>query len=305
MIPKDVDSPVAHGGSALLERCRAPAKINLWLEVIRRRGDGYHELSSLMVPLQLCDDLKVQRQEDGGGISIECDEPGVPLDEKNLCWKAARSFLQKTGLEWGVHIALKKRIPHGAGLGGGSSDAAATLLALNRLARSPLQVQDLHDLARSLGADVPFFLYGRPALATGIGDRLEPVGPLPPYRFVLIKPPFGVATGRVYESLTLTRGESRIRVPVFLARPWDLELWLQNDLETVTENDFPIIRQLKQWLMSQGARGALMSGSGSTVFGVFEGDSTAAKAVESARKIWTDCWIAASGVYDSGPQQHS
>jgi len=282
---------------------KAPAKVNLWLEVLRRREDGYHELSSLMVPLDLCDDVKVGLQENCEGITIECHEPGVPLDERNLCSKAARAFQLRTGLEGGVHIELKKRIPHGAGLGGGSSDAAATLLALNHLTRFPLQDRDLHDLARSLGADVPFFLYDGPALTTGIGDRLEPVGPLPDYGFVLIKPPFGISTKGVYESLRLTRGESRIRVPLFLAQPWKLELWLQNDLETVTEVDHPVIRQLKQWLMSQGAHGALMSGSGSTVFGVFEGKSTAIKVAGSARKIWDDCWIAACRVYDSGPVQ--
>lgn len=281
----------------MIVRWDAPAKINLWLEIIKKRADGYHDLSSLMVPLQLCDDLVVEIGP-GRGISLECDEPGVPLDEGNLCWKAARAFLEKCGVRRSVRMALVKRIPHGAGLGGGSSDAAAALLALNHLLGGPLTFQELHETARPLGADVPFFLGRRPALATGIGDRLEPVEPLPPYWFVLIKPPVEVSTKRVYQSLTLTRGESRIRLPLFLTRPWELQDWLQNDLESVTESEFPVIGELKEWLMSQGARGALMSGSGSTVFGVFEDAAVAREVVESSRKRWNHCWTALSGIYD-------
>ncbi len=280
----------------MIVRWDAPAKINLWLEVIRRREDGYHDLSSLMVPLQLCDELEVELKEDAG-ILIECSEPGVPSDESNLCWKATCAFMKKTGINRGVHIRLQKNIPHAAGLGGGSSDAAATMLALNHLMGNRLTERELHDTARHIGADVPFFLGRRPALATGIGDLLEPVEALPPYWLVLIKPPINVSTRRVYESLTLTRGESRITVPLFLARPWDVHLWLQNDLENFTGTEYPVVGALKRWLVNQGALGALMSGSGSSVFGVFQRAGIAERVGESARQEWSDCWVAVSGVY--------
>ncbi len=234
---------------------------------------------------------------EGTGISIQCSDPGVPSDENNLCWKAARAFMEKSGLNHGVRIELHKNIPHAAGLGGGSSDAAATLLALNYLTGSPLTDRELHETARNLGADVPFFLARRPALATGIGDRLDPVESLPAYWFVLIKPPINVSTRRVYESLTLTRGESRITVPLFSARPWDVGFWLQNDLESFTGIEYPVIGALKGWLVNRGALGALMSGSGSSVFGVFQQAGVAERVAESARREWSGCWVAVSGIY--------
>ncbi len=195
-------------------RVGVPAKINLWLEVVRKRADGYHDLSSLMLPVAIYDWLELETC-DRGGISLECDEPAVPSDRRNLAWRAAEQFLDAVGSQTGVHIRLTKKIPVAAGLGGGSADAAAVLLALNSIHRNSLAMPQLELLGRSLGADVPFFLHQRPALATGIGENLYPVDGLPEYPLVLIKPPLTVSTRWVYQTLKLTRGESRISIFAF------------------------------------------------------------------------------------------
>ncbi len=181
-----------------------PGKINLWLEVLSKRPDGYHELSTLMLPVGLFDRLEMETQAEG--IHLECTHPLVPVDERNLARRAAEAFFQRSGWRVGLRIRLEKAIPVGAGMGGGSADAAAVLTFLNGIAPRPLSRIALHELARRLGADVPFFLLRRPALATGIGDRLQTVTGLPQYPLVLIKPPFEVSTAWAYGSLKLTRG---------------------------------------------------------------------------------------------------
>ena len=272
-----------------------PAKINLWLEILRKRSDGYHNLSSLMLPIDVHDRIEL-RIHSGEGISLECTDPLVPSDAGNLVWKAAELFMQAAGISKGLHIRLEKHIPSGAGLGGGSSDAAGVLLALNRLMGTPVSAERLHELARKLGADVAFFLYRRPSLATGIGEKLEAVEGVPDYPLVLVKPPVTVSTAWVYRSLKLTRGESRIKLRSFQDSPWRLGEFLQNDLESVTLEAYPQLRQIKEWLMHQGAVGALMSGSGPTVFGVFSDGERAASVGELAKGTWKECWVASTGV---------
>lgn len=274
---------------------RVPAKINLWLEILGKRSDGYHDLSSLMLPIGVYDRMELTRL-DEEVIRLDCTDPQVPSDAGNLVWKAAKRFMEAAGFGGGVQIHLEKHIPSGAGLGGGSSDAAGTLLALNRLFDAPLSPGRLHDVASLLGADVPFFLYCSPAVATGIGEILEPVEGVPDYPLVLVKPPLSVSTGWVYRSLTLTRGESRIKLRSFQANPWRLGEFLQNDLETVTLEAYPLLKQIKRWLMDQGALGALMSGSGPTVFGVFPDGERAARVAAFARDAWKECWVAAANV---------
>ncbi len=174
-----------------------PAKINLWLEVIRKRSDGYHDLSSLMLPIGILDNLEV-RVSPGRGVSLECDHPDAPGDARNLGWRAAELYLEAArGWKTSVHIRIEKNIPIGAGLGGGSADAGAVLLALNALSPAPLPMDELWIMARKLGADVPFFLFQSPALATGIGDVLQQVEGVPPYPLVLVKPPVMVSTPKV------------------------------------------------------------------------------------------------------------
>lgn len=268
-----------------------PAKINLWLEVIRKRSDGYHELSSLMLPVGVYDHLELELRS-GEGISISCDHPGIPTDSRNLVWKAADLFLDAGGIKSGVHIRLEKNIPVAAGLGGGSADAAGVLTGLNHLFSGCFPMDRLHDLARRIGADVPFFLYQHPALAKGVGEDLQRVEGLPSYPILLINPLLTVSTAWVYGTLKLTRGESRIKLLPFMAQPWRVREVMENDLESVTLVAHPVLARMKQWLLDRGAIGALMSGSGPTVFGVFAEKREAERAGVLAREDWPDSWAA-------------
>ena len=281
-----------------------PGKINLWLEVLRKRSDGYHDLSSLMLPIAVYDRLEVELCA-GGGVSVCCDHPRVPSDERNLAWKAADLYLKAIESKDGVRIHLRKHIPVAGGLGGGSSNAAGVLLTLNRLHESGLDAGKLHALALSLGADVPFFLRGRPALATGIGEHLEEVMGVPDYPLVVVNPPLEVSTAWVYGSLQLTRGVSHIKLRSFQLQPWRLEQVLQNDLERVTLAEHPRLCAIKEWLLSQGALGALMSGSGPTLFGVFSDAAAAVQAGGRARDAWNDCWVGVTRVMGSSSPANS
>jgi 4-diphosphocytidyl-2-C-methyl-D-erythritol kinase len=276
-------------------RVSVSAKINLWLEVIRKRDDGYHELSSLMLPVGIYDFLELESH-GGSGISLVCDNPMAPSDETNLAWRAAEAFLGTVGSEIGIHIRLSKNIPVAAGLGGGSADAAAVLLALNHMHQNRLAMSQLESLAQKLGADVPFFLYQHPALARGTGGDLRQVNGLPDYPLVLVKPPLSVSTRWVYQSLKLTRGQSRIKLHSFLARPWQLSEVMENDLESVTLASYPVLVEIKGWLLQNGALGALMSGSGPTVFGVFREKSQADRIGALAERRWRECWVAVAQV---------
>ena len=256
----------------------APAKINLILTVKWRRPDGYHEIDTVMQKLELADRLRLRVIDKG--IRLRCPGSDLPDNQDNLVFRAARAFLDAAGLSSGVDIVLEKRIPVAAGLGGGSSDAAAVLTGLNTLFAAGLANEILHGLGRTLGADVPFFVadYGA-ARATGIGDRLVEVPSLDRCSVVLVNPGFPVSTRWVYENLALTTGDN----PYILARncettsrnvskPANLPIELSNDLEGVTIRRFPVIAQIKQEVLQAGADGVLMSGSGPTVFGLFCGE---------------------------------
>ncbi|MGW8223042.1 MAG: 4-(cytidine 5'-diphospho)-2-C-methyl-D-erythritol kinase, partial [Syntrophobacteria bacterium] len=198
--------------SAAVITAGAPAKINLGLRVLGERPDGYHNVLSLMVPVSLYDELRFELG--SRGVELRCPNSDLPTDAQNLVYRAAQLVLNACQRVEGVRIELKKNIPVGAGLGGGSSDAATTLLAVNQLLGSPLAVPDLHPLAVKLGADVPFFLLGRWAMAEGIGDRLTPIDNVPTFWTVLLHPHFQVSTRWAYENLTLTTGpnESKFNI---------------------------------------------------------------------------------------------
>jgi 4-diphosphocytidyl-2-C-methyl-D-erythritol kinase len=263
-------------------RIKAPAKINIRLKVKGRRPDGYHELVSIMIPVDIFDvlDLTVPFN---GHIKLSCMGRDVPDDEGNLAYRAARDFMSRAGITDGVSILLSKNIPVAAGLGGGSSDAAAVLLALDHIYSNPLSESELHELALKLGADVPFFLKGIPSLATGVGEILEPIANWPEAWYVIITPPIQVSTAWVYGNLKLglTTGEYDYIVKILKNDTFTISGLLENDLETVTTASFPIINTLKKLLVDAGAEGAIMSGSGPSVFGVF---ATPEKA-ESAKNI--------------------
>jgi 4-diphosphocytidyl-2-C-methyl-D-erythritol kinase len=266
----------------------APAKINLFLQVLGRRDDGYHELRTLMSCLGLHDTLVFRMGTPGN--TLTCSDPRIPCNENNLALKAALLFNRVLAAETAVApqnvaIELIKRIPAGAGLGGGSSDAAAVLKHLNRYYHYPLSDGRLHALALSLGADVPFFLQGRPAIATGIGEHLEPYGGLLPWGVVVVFPGFGISTAEVFKNLNLalTKCEKRLRYFPFKYGKFDIVRHLCNDLESVAAHRFPIIETIKKELLNQGAMGALMTGSGSAVFGLFSDLQAARRAGDALR----------------------
>jgi 4-diphosphocytidyl-2-C-methyl-D-erythritol kinase len=247
----------------------SPAKINLFLHVTGRRPDGYHDLLSLMCRVGLYDEVLLRRS--SGALTLSCSDPSLPCDETNLALRAARSFFDAAGRKGGCDIRLTKRIPVAAGLGGGSSNAASVLLGLNHLYGSPVPREDLMRLGRTLGADVPFFLFQAPALASGIGDELEAFPGLAPWRVLIVCPPFHVSTRMVYQNLKLqlTKLQKQPTRTHLKKTAFNPSFHLQNDLEAVTLALHPELVRIKDGLKFQGAIGALMSGSGPSVFGLF------------------------------------
>jgi 4-diphosphocytidyl-2-C-methyl-D-erythritol kinase len=254
---------------------KAPAKINLFLKILSRRSDGYHEIESLMQKIELFDFVQLEMQ--GAGIALSCPGAALPEDKGNLVYRAAEAFFAATGIRAGIKIVLKKNIPIAAGLGGGSSDAATVVMGLNKLLNAGLDREELQDIARPLGADVPFFVEDcSAALATGIGDCLQQIDPLQVNSIVLVNPGFEVSTKWVYENFPLTSNSNpyilargRNVSKIFYASTLDLYEEIGNDLETVTINRFPGIGDIKKELKMGGAAISQMSGSGPTVFGLF------------------------------------
>ncbi|BBO85504.1 4-(cytidine 5'-diphospho)-2-C-methyl-D-erythritol kinase [Desulfosarcina ovata] len=265
----------------------APAKINLFLRITGKRSDGYHELSSVMCPVALYDTVTITFGDDDG-IQVACAHPAVPEDSSNLVARAAALFFETAfagcpPLGGGMRIHIEKRIPVGAGLGGGSSDAAAVLVALNRHFGLPLTHTTLQAVGARIGADVPFFIFGAPALATGIGEQLAAFPYLAPWTALLVYPGVAISTAWVYKNLNLrlTKDEKKLSKFHFNGRFFRLDEHLVNDLEPVTESAFPVITEIKRLLQAHGAKGAMMSGSGSAVFGLYADRDRA----ESAYKV--------------------
>ncbi len=270
---------------------RAPAKINLCLHVLGRLENGYHKLAMAMQRVDLFDDIQIAL---GGspGIRVICSGVQLAADEENIAAHAARLFLEMAQIHVGIDIEITKRIPVAAGLGGGSSDAATVLLGLSELLDIDPGYDRLHDMGSRLGADVPFFIFQEPAWATGIGTRLMPLPVLPEVAYLLVNPGIAVSTAAVYRSLQLTKGGELANLPRFsVVTKDDLCAALHNDLELVTLQQFPLIAEIKQQLLDLGALGALMSGSGATVFGVYPDFAAASSAGETlaAENDWLVC----------------
>ena len=258
----------------------AAAKINLCLHVLGRLADGYHELAMAMQRVDLFDTITICLDK-RPGVRVRCSGLDLSDGGQNIAVRAAQLLLDEIGCDIGVDINIVKRIPVAAGLGGGSSDAATVLLGLSEMLDSGLSRTRLRELGGQLGSDVPFFIFGKPAWATGIGVCLEPLPVLPAVAYLLVNPGITVSTAGVYRSLQLTKGGELANLPRFsVVTRADLCRALHNDLERVTLNRFPLIAEIKQRLLDQGALGALMSGSGSTVFGVY---SDYAAAEDAAR----------------------
>lgn len=269
-------------------KLRAPAKINLSLSILRKRLDGYHEIESLMIPLTLADRLEIEPGDPTGGIVFTCSDQTLPSDDSNLVVRAARRFFETVGVPAAVTIHLEKVIPHGAGLGGGSSDAASTLAGLNALFDAPLPADSVHALAAEIGSDVPFFLAQSAAICRGRGEIVEPV-PFPhALPILLIKPGFGVPTPWAYSRWADSRELPKIP---YAAQefPWGR---LVNDMERPVFEKFIFLALLKRWLLEQPeSAGALMSGSGSTTFAVLrseaDGPALESRIKEEFGPVWT------------------
>ncbi|MEX2189753.1 MAG: 4-(cytidine 5'-diphospho)-2-C-methyl-D-erythritol kinase [Bacteroidota bacterium] len=261
---------------------RAYGKINLGLRILRKRSDGYHDIETVFHLIDLFDELSFRLHE--RDIILNSTASQLPTDSSNLCIRAAHLLRDLTGIQEGVEIVLKKNIPMGAGLGGGSADAAATLLTLTRLWNLEISPKELHTLAASLGSDVPFFLVGNTAYAISRGERLEPMTLRLPYWIVLVTPPVHVSTAWAYKML----GRDEHAVPlagfksILLEHANDQELLsrtLINDFERVVFEIHPEIREIKETMLSEGAEVALMSGSGSSVFGLTKSEAIAGRLV--------------------------
>jgi 4-diphosphocytidyl-2-C-methyl-D-erythritol kinase len=259
-----------------LERL-SPCKVNLLLNILGRQADGFHELETVLHPVRVFDRLRFARA--GEGIQLICTAPGLPTDARNLVYRAAAMFLETAKIQAGVRVELEKNIPLAAGLGGGSGNAAITLLGLNELFDGPLTPEQLQLIAAALGSDVPFFLQSQPALATGRGERIEPLASFPALKgaaFVLIHPGFGIATAWAYQQLArfphaLNGQPGRAQRLIALLQGSDIRAAgaeFYNSLEAPALVKYPLLALFQEFLRANGAAATLMSGSGSTTFAV-------------------------------------
>ncbi len=265
-------------------RVKANAKINLSLDVLGTLPNGYHEVKMIMQSVDLCDELQIT-PENNDSIILTCDNDKLSCGDDNLIIRAAKALMDYVGKHNGVSIKLIKNIPMAAGLAGGSADAAATLVGLNRLFDYGLNTIELKAIGAKLGADIPFCIQGGTSLAEGIGEILTPISPLTDTYIILVKPPIDVSTKYVYDNLILdnetVHPETDLMIDLLKeGRPDILATKLCNILETVTVKRYPTINDIKNALLDDNALGALMSGSGPTVFGLFNDESTAEAASE-------------------------
>ena len=269
----------------------APAKINVSLKILRRRDDGFHEIETLITPITLCDQIEIEKSDSSSEIEFHCDDPSVPAGDDNLIVRAARAFFAATKLKRAISIELKKKIPHGAGLGGGSSDAASTLLALNELFNTNLPRETLAKIAETVGSDVPFFIFKSAALCKGRGELVTPLSLKDKLSLLLLKPEFRVSTAWAYSHW---RDSLEIPGVSYAAQEFAGQIFL-NDLECPVFHKFIFLAQLKMWLLKQREVGAtLMSGSGSTIFAVLRARADADFLARRAKseldpELWT--WV--------------
>ncbi len=276
------------------------AKVNLWLRILGRREDGFHEVETRLVKVGVADTVILTLADASDGIRLTCNVPGIPTDDSNLAIKALKAFEARAGVSRGWIVHLEKRIPHGAGLGGGSSNAATVLKAANQLLDHPLSMESLLEIAASIGSDVPCFLLDTPAAdGTGRGEKVVPVEF--PWRLplVLIKPPFPIPTPWAYKNWSTSKELSGVPYAPQLC-PWGD---MVNHLERPVFQKHLLLPTLKNWLLDHGSvRAALMSGSGSTLFAITGTDIEAAALAEEARHYCGDTsWVQATHTLSSQP----
>ncbi len=259
-------------------RLKSPAKVNLSLEILKKRQDGYHEIRTVLQKISLYDILNFSLEKEKG-IFIETDHPSLPIGRDNLVYKAAESILKRIKYNGGVRIRIEKRIPIGSGLGGGSSNAASTLKALNKIFKLDMSDKALMKIGSEIGADIPFFLFDGSAIGFGIGDKLKGIE-IPHLWYILIYPNFEVSTRWAYKNFLLTKNQFHLKLHTFLKNIYNIPSILRNDLEGVVSKEYPEIEIMKRALLDVGALGSSMTGSGPTVFGIFESKRDVKKALE-------------------------
>ena len=278
---------------------RAPAKINLSFRILGRRDDGFHEIETLMAPISLYDELTLSAGDDGGDVQFTCDDPSLPTGDDNLVVRAAHVFFRTTGIASGVCIGLRKRIPHGAGLGGGSSDAAAVLLGLDRVFGSGLEPAALAAMGAEIGSDVPFFVYGSACVCRGRGELVEPTVLSSTLPLLLLKPAFGVPTPWAYSRWRESR---ELRGVTYAAQSFGGADFV-NNLERPVFEKHLFLARLKMWLLAQPEVGAaLLSGSGSTVLAVLREHANADELAQRAKaeldpELWSCACETVSGEF--------
>lgn len=269
-------------------KLRAFAKINLGLDVIRRREDGYHEVRMIMQTIQMYDQLEMEKKTTPG-IDLTTNLSYIPVNENNLVYKAAKLLMDQYHIKEGVSIDLNKFIPVAAGMAGGSSDAAATLVGMNKLFHLGLSREDLMEIGVKIGADVPYCIMRGTALSEGIGEKLTPLSPMPPCYILIGKPGISVSTKFVYTNLKLNEHTKHPDIDGMLQALKQQDLRgitdrMENVLESVTVPAYPVIEEIKNHMKEHGALNALMSGSGPTVFGIFDDKKKAEFACEKLKE---------------------
>ena len=282
---------------------KALAKINLGLDVVRRREDGYHEVRMIMQTIQLYDRLDIKRTQEPG-IQIQTNLSFLPVNENNLIYKAAKLLMDEFSITDGVSVKLDKRIPVAAGMAGGSTDAAAMLIGVNRLFSLGLTKRQLMERGVQIGADVPYCIMRGTALAEGIGEALSPLPPMVKCPVLIAKPSISVSTKFVYQNLklddtTIHPDIDRLIDDIKAKSLHDIAAHMGNVLETVTIPNYPVIDEIKKHMLSNGAVGAMMSGSGPTVFGLFDNEDTAKKAYKAMRSSHLARQVYLTSIYNN------
>lgn len=273
---------------------RSYAKINLTLDVLSRRENGYHDIKMIMQTVSLFDLIIIDKA--AGGISISTNLHYLPCNDKNIAYKAADAFFKETGIRGGIKIMIHKNIPVAAGLAGGSGNCAATLAAMNMLYNRPLSDERLMSLGASLGADVPYCFNGGTQMAEGVGEILSPLPKMPDAYILLVKPPINVSTGAIYEEIDNAPITARPDTDAMIAALKNGDIYsvadnLSNVMEAVTEKRYPIIAGIKQKMIMNGALNSVMSGSGPTVFGIFDNFERAKKSADSFSLQFKDVFL--------------
>lgn len=282
---------------------KALAKINLGLDVVRRREDGYHEVRMIMQTIYLYDRLDIKRTKESG-IQIQTNLSFLPVNENNLIYKAAKLLMDEFSITDGVSVKLDKRIPVAAGMAGGSTDAAAMLFGMNRLFSLGLTKRQLMERGVQIGADVPYCIMRGTAMAEGIGEELSPLPPMVKCPVLIAKPSISVSTKFVYQNLKLDDTTIHPDIDLLIEdikaeNLHDIAAHMGNVLETVTIPNYPVIDEIKKHMLSHGAVGAMMSGSGPTVFGLFDDEDTAKKAYKAMRSSHLARQVYLTSVYNN------